>query len=213
MKRNKILTYSIFGVASLLVIVTFLTAQSYVQLGVAVLLYPVLAYFALKIFQRKSWKAPIVTIRLPAMSKIKAATARPKGNPVHVADIDKRTFLKLIGAAGLSFFVFSLLGRGVETLLFGKPVESGLSGSLGNPATGGGVDPAGTSSPMSGYRITEVDDGAVSYYGFTNQDGAWMIMKQDTDTSSFRYAKGDLNFPANWTRRGSLKYDYYYNLF
>lgn len=206
---GKTLTYSGFAIASLFIILAFVTAKTYTQLAIAVILYPALAYFALKILPRKTRKAGAFTIKIPARSAQKVEEVRRE--KVEVADIDKRTFLKLVGAAGLSFFIFSLLGRRVEALLFGKALESGITTSPGNPA-GGEVDMTG-SLPASGYRISEIDDNILSYYGFTNKDSAWLIMREDTQTNSFRYARGDSGFSRNWSKRENLKYDYYYKLF
>jgi len=207
---SKTLTYSGFAIASLLVILAFLTAKNYTQLAIAVILYPALAYFYLKILSRKTRKVPTFTIKIPARSSAQKAE-EVRREKVEVADIDKRTFLKFIGATGLSFFIFSLLGRRVETLLFGKTLESGTTTSPGSPA-GGEVGTIGSLS-ASGYRISEIDDGIISYYGFINQDGDWLIMREDTETSSFRYARGDSGFSRKWSSRENLKYDYYHNLF
>ncbi len=203
---GKALTYSGLAVSFIITAFVFVTAKTYTQLIIAVLLYPLLAYFALRVLPRRNKVAPSITIQIPSrpMPKTNEDT-RAKV----VADIDKRTFLKLIGTAGLSFFVFSLLGRRVESLLFGRAFESGVSTS--------GVAPSDQASsapqPLEGFKISEIDDGIVSYYGFTNKDGAWLIMREDTQASSFRYAKGERDFSRNWASRQKLKYDYYFNLF
>jgi hypothetical protein len=203
---GKTLTYSGFAISTLLIILAFTTAKTYAQLSLAVLLYPLLVYFALKTFPRRNRQAPAITIQLPKRSVPKAEEIPTERV---VADIDKRTFIKLIGTAGISFFLFSLLGRRVENLLFGGALESQtLQGS-----TTPNNQLAQSSQPFEGYKISEIDDGIISYYGFINKDGAWLIMSEDTQTSSFRYAKGSSNFSLNWRERQSLKYDYYYNLF
>jgi uncharacterized membrane protein len=209
---RKTITYSSFVIASLAVVVAFVTARSYIQLAIAALLYPLLVYFAFKVLPHKIWKAPVITIRYPLKSakKVEEETAKTKREAVEIADVDKRTFLKLVGATGLSFFLFSLLGQRVESLLFGRAIESGITG-LGKTANG--TDAAGA-LPTSGYRISEIDDSDdTTYYGFINADNGWFIMKEDSETSSFRYAKGDSNFPSNWDSRENLKYDYFYNVF
>jgi hypothetical protein len=205
---GKALTYSGFAISTILIVLAFVTAKNYSQLIIAVILYPLLAYFALKILPRRNGKAPTITIQIPQRTaRIEEEVRREK---VYVADLDKRTFIKLIGTAGISFFLFSLLGRRVESLLFGQTFNTGLN-------TNNAVVPANqspqASQPLEGYKISEIDDNIVSYYGFTNQNGAWMIMKEDTQTSSFRYTKGESNFSSNWKSRENLKYDYYYNLF
>ena len=66
--------------------------------------------------------------------------------------------------------------------------------------------------PTEGYKISEIDEGEITYYGFAKKDGSWLIMKENID-GSFRYSKGADDFPGNWDDRDDLKYDYYHNLF
>lgn len=204
---NKTLTYSGFAIASLAMILVFVTAKTYTQLAIAVIVYPLLAYFALRILPRRNQNAPAITIQIPARREAKVEEV--KLGKVEVSDIDKRTFLKLIGAAGISFFVFSVLGRRVDSLLFGKDLGPGIS-----PAeTPVGDQASQTAAPTDDYKITEIEDDVVSYYGFTNQDGAWRIMMMNTETNSFRYAKGGSDFGRAWKNRENLKYDYFHKLF
>ena len=121
-----------------------------------------------------------------------------------MVDLDKRTFLKLIGAIGLTFFVSSLFGRRAENLLF----QGGAT-----PSDGG--QPGGTLEglPDSGYQISEIDESDTAYYGFTRKNGNWLIMKEDPETGSFRYTKNESDFPGNWANRDVLEYDYYHNIF
>lgn len=202
---SKTLSYTSFAIASILVVLAFITAKSYAQLAVAVILYPVLAYFALKVFPHKNIKTHELVIQLPARPAIKTEVA--KREKVDVIDIDKRTFLKFIGATGVSFFLFSLLGKRVESLLFGQSGNSLLNSGSSESASPSQL------SPMAGYRISEIDEGDVTFYGFTNKEGGWLIMKADGESNSFRYAKGGSGFPNSWARRVDLKYDYFYNLF
>jgi len=214
---RKALTYTSFASASILIILAFLTAKTYTQLGVAVVTYPLITYFAYKLFVDNGRRAPAIAIQLPPLKqtkrpeRIEVEEAKAEREGVGIADIDKRAFLKIIGAAGISFFIFSLLGRRVETLLFDRALNSGITGPLGEPASSG--TSASTPSPMEGYKISEIDDNAITYYGFTNNDGGWLIMREDTESNSFRYAKGISNFPMNWSNRANLDYDYFYNLF
>jgi len=211
---RKALTYTSFIAASLLMIFAFVTAKTYSQLGIAVIVYPLMTYFAFKLFIKKDHKVPAIAVQLPPVKQVKnqeLEEVKVVTDNVGITDIDKRAFLKIVGAAGLSFFVFSLLGRRAESLLFNKALDSGITKPLGGPATGD-AGPTG-SLPTDGYKISEIDENDITYYGFTNNNGGWLIMKVDTDTSSFRYAKGDSNFPKNWANRQKLKYDYFYNLF
>lgn len=209
---RKTLTYPSFVIASLLVILIFVTAKTYTQLGIAVLLYLPLAFFALKVFPRKAWRKGL-SIEFPAIKpaqKTEVQKVEVKKERVEIADIDKRAFLKLIGAAGLSFFIFSLINRRADALFFGRAGGSGTTTT--QDSTGKIIDPA-ERQPTDGYKISEVDDNVITYYGFINKDGAWFIMREDTDTRSFRYAKGDSRFPTNWSKREQLKYDYFHNTF
>lgn len=200
---SKTITYSGLVVSAVLMVVLFVTAKSYTQLAIAVILYPLLAYFALRILPRmRKYKGHV--------RAVVTTTRTPESPKVEVADIDKRTFLKLIGTAGLTFFIFSILGRRAEYALYNKGILPSMSGVTPptDPSSGGSLTSA------QGYKITEVDDtGSTAYYGFVNSSGSWFIMKQDQNATSFRYAGGNSNFTQGWKDRKNLKYDYYYNLF
>lgn len=204
------LNYIFFGIACLVVIITFITATTFLQLAVASLLYPALIFFAYKVLPlRTGWPA----IKKPAVHKEPRVIQQPKAEQekrqsVGIADIDKRAFLKLIGATGLSFFLISIFGRRFEAMLFGQNI---VQAPTGYQQPGKSSD-AVASSPTEGYKISEIDNGVVGYYGFSNKDGGWLIMKEDTKSGSFRYAKGASNFAANWSNRENLKYDYFHNL-
>lgn len=207
---TKTLAYSSFAISAALVIYAFLTAKTYIQLIIASVVYPAVVYFALVLFPRKgSHYEENIHIPIHVEQNPEPEPEVEKQN-VQVVDLDKRTFLKLIGSAGLSFFIFSILGQRVGNLLFGTP-QNTTAGTAGTLPTG----PTGSSGvlPTSGYSVTEIDEGVFSYYGFTNNNGAWIIMKQfNSEASSFRYAKGNANFPTNWENRSKLEYDYFYNL-
>jgi hypothetical protein len=219
---RKSITYTTFFVAGVFVVFVFVTAKSYTQLGLAVVLYLPLAYFALQLFPRKARSTPIVSDNpLPntfsaSIEKLEETdTTNNVSGSVDIADIDKRAFLKMVGAAGLSFFVFSLLSRKAESLFLGggssRP-PSGPTTTTIQDVDGTKIDPA-QRQPTDGYRISEIDDNIITYYGFTNKDEAWIIMREDTNTNSFRYIKGDSDFPRNWQNREHLNYDYFHNVF
>jgi hypothetical protein len=204
MRKNlTYITYPSFIIIGLLVVALFITSKSYLQLGVGTLLYIPLAFFGLKIFPRQK--------EITAESEtVEQKSEVLNAEPVDVKDVDKRAFLKLVGAAGLSYFLFSLLGRRAAVPFFDKalgPGTTALTDSAGHK-----IDPA-LNQPTDGFRISEIDDNIISYYGFTNKDGAWIIMKEDTATSSFRYAKGEAEFPKSWESREKVSYDYYHNVF
>lgn len=215
MRKN--LTYCSFVIASLVVIATFVTAATYAQLAVAIVLYPLLIYFAFKTFPRRvPSKKPAFAVQPPVklVQKVEEKTADPKNEMWGIADIDKRMFLKLIGGVGLSLFLFSIFNKKAEGLFFKSlPASGPTSGTFSLADTKGNkIDPA-QNQPTDGYRISEIDNNVITFYGFTNKDGAWFVMQEDTDRGSFRYARGDANFPGNWTNREHLKYDYYSNIF
>jgi hypothetical protein len=191
---RKTLTYSTFAIASLVVVAAFLTATTYIQLAFATLLYPLLAYFAFELFADRTWS---IHINKPAIPTVMARPpSEPRGEKVDIVDIDKRAFLKLIGAAGLSFFLFSIFNQKAASLFSRRTVD--------------GIAPPSSSPPD--YRISEIDDSDITFYGFTKLDGGWFIMKEDTN-GSFRYIKGDSNFSGNWDNRERLNYDYFHNVF
>lgn len=201
---RKFLVILIFIVASLVTAVVFVTATSYTQLVLACLFYPPIAYFIFMFFPRKPKTIAV------AQQPTAAATIQPVAaaeETVGIVDTDKRAFLKLIGAAGLSLFLFSIFNRRAEGLFFGKAGTTSLEDIDGNK-----ISPA-ERQPTDGYQICEIDDTYTAYYGFINKEGAWYIMKQDPDTGSVRYVRGDANFPDSWNTRENLSYDYFSTVF
>ncbi len=196
--------YTALAMAGIVVVLMFVTSRTYTQLVFAMLLYIPLAYFALQVFPRGLPKGRIVTVEV---------ISKPTGQTgADIKDKDKRAFLKLIGAAGVSYFIFSLLRSRADLSALGRVV--GLGTSSPDASVDSEVAPAGAGTlATEGYKVSEIDEGVISYYGFINKTGGWFIMREDTNTTSFRYAKGDFGFPTNWARRSQLKYDYYYNAF
>lgn len=215
--NTRILTFSSFILAGMAVMGIFLTATTYTQLGIAVALYPVIIYFAFKAFPRaRKVSSDDVVITAPpkveTKEKVDTQTAEEKSEAnsqenFTITDINKRAFLKLVGATGLSFFLISIFGRRVESLFSGQNlVQTPISAPISQTASA-------SASPTDGYNISEIDDGLVGYYGFINKEGSWFVMQADTNTGSYRYARGESNFPGNWKNRESLKYDYFYKVF
>jgi hypothetical protein len=206
------LIYLTFAVASIAISATFITSQSYLQLGVAVVLYTFLVLFAYKLFLKKNHKVSVVTVPVANTKKGQAHqenTAQIQKEGI-ITDTDKRDFLKMIGAAGLSFFLFSIFNRRTGSVLFQETEKAG-STSL-EDASGNKIDPA-VCQPTDSYIISEIDESYVSYYGFTNKEGGWYIMKEDPEVGSFRYTKGNTDFTTNWAERENLNYDYFHNIF
>ena len=62
------------------------------------------------------------------------------------------------------------------------------------------------------YKITDLDiSGDIKYFGYTDEDGNWYIMKLTNAES--RYIKGSSDYITNWAGRTGLSYDYFYNIF
>lgn len=199
--HKPLLISSGFIVACIVVIVAFITATTYSQLGVAIILYPLVAFFAYRVFQNKIW-------RHPAEEPVVQTQPLVKEN-IGIADIDKRLFLKLIGGAGLIFLLFSL---------FNKKGEGLFSKYLPGSFTTKTADSSQVNSPtqnqlLDEYKISEIDSNVISFYGFIKKGGNWYIMRADTDKGSFRYARGESNFSDNWNKRQNLKYDYFDDVF
>ncbi|MEI7632143.1 MAG: hypothetical protein WCJ60_02370 [bacterium] len=63
--------------------------------------------------------------------------------------------------------------------------------------------------PLIYYLPSDIDDaGAVQYFGYTDNRGAWYIRKFDTSTSpkTIRFSFGQSNYATNFTNRASLTY-------
>lgn len=205
-KLEKLLVYYGFIVSSLVVITGFASVRSPVELVSAILFSPILIYFFIKILPKRSKaiNVPLVASAIP----IEVIKLKKEG-----VDIDKRMFLKLIGSAGLSIFIFSLFTKKAEAAFFGSVPGPGTV-SIKDSA-GVKIDPA-EKHPTDGYKITEIDDaGSDTYTGYIKRGGAWYIVKEigsGTD-SSYRYTKGGSDFTTNWTNRTGLTYGYYDSVF
>jgi len=201
--QRKLLIFFSFVIASVVVIATFVTARTYVQLGIAILLYLLLVYCVYEFLLRR---APRGRHRRPKaiISKL-VSTSKKKGS---VVDIDRRGFLKLVGAAGISFLIFSIFGKRAEVSLLER-----LTGGKDTGSTGLAGKEAGSDS-TDGYQISEIEDnGIIAFYGFTDKIGFWFIMREDMDEGSYRYARGDSKFEDNWSKRKDLEYDYFHEVF
>lgn len=210
--KGKNLIYWVFVIAGSILIATFVTATTYYQLVIASLFYPPIAYFLFKSFPTGGGKRRQDVSVANTAPEATTVTVEPLQEPIDVSDTDKRAFLKLIGSVGLSLFIFSIFTKRSENVLFGKAL--GLeSGSMSlQDVNGKTINPA-EQQPTDGYQICEIDESDATYFGYTNNRGNWYIMKQDLDTGSFRYSRGENNFPGNWDKRANLTYDYFYNVF
>ena len=190
---NKLLTYYSFIVVSVMVVSGFLGARSTPQLISAVLFYPMLVYF-LSLVTPKKQKTPI-TPQIIAPQEAKIKIEKPKSY-----DLNRRAFLKLIGTAGASLFLFSIFTKKTQAAFFGSVPGPGTVAI--KDTTGTAIDPA-EKGPTDGYAISQLDaDGSPAYYGYVNKTGAWYIMKENAD-GSYVYVRGSSGFAAGWATRGT----------
>jgi len=80
-----------------------------------------------------------------------------------------------------------------------------IGASLLNPATEETLQLISNNS--SAYKVSDLDSGTTSYFGYVKPDGTWYILKL-TDTEA-RYVKGTTNYTTAWTGRAGLTYTYY----
>ena len=205
---KKLLIYYNFIIVTFIVIAGFVTATNLMQLIVAILFFPLLSYFAIQVYPKRNHAISLPTEAKVVVLENKASPEVEKLKKAGV-DTDRRAFLKLIGTAGLSLFMFSLFTKRAEAAFFGSvpgPGTVSIKDTAGNK-----IDPA-EKKPTDGYNITDVDDSTPAYYGFLNKSGAWFIQKEGA-SGDYRYTKGTSNYSTNWTNRASLSYDYFDNVF
>ena len=200
--------YSLFIIAFILVSATFITAVSFTHLGVAMIIYLLFALFVYKAFPHfwGSYTKKSEVFRLPSeQDEPEEKTQRITKEETAITDINKRAFLKLIGATSILFFLGSIFNRRIENLVFGQnPKEFSTSNGKTNVVT---------TSPTDEYKISGIDYDADGYFGYIKKDGSWYIMKGDPGTKSFLYVKGTSKFPENWDNRQNLRYDYFHKVF
>lgn len=61
---------------------------------------------------------------------------------------------------------------------------------------------------LSGYDIAEIreNEAGYNYYGYTNPNGSWRILREKADGTEYRLAIGREDFETNFTNRASLNY-------
>lgn len=198
----RILAYYNFIVVAAMVTSGWLSARSLPELLSAALFSPLAIYFFLQALPRRNHAIHLPKINQP--EPLVPLVAKP-------FDFDRRAFLKLIGSAGISVFLFSLFTKRAEAAFFGGSPNT-TPGTLSLKDTAGNkINPA-EKSPTDGYSISQSDDSTPAYYGFINKLGQWFIMKEDS-SGAYRYTRGDSYFSHNWTKRASLMYDYFDNVF
>jgi len=182
----------------------FLSTTEYAHLISAILFTPLAIYFLKVIFPRKRHALVIPETEIvdeilatPQIEKVKNNKVEKPIKLQRHFDTDRRMFLKLIGSAGLSIFLLAIFTRKAHGAFFGSVPGPGTVAL--KDTTGTQIDPA-RHHPTEGYKISRLDDSSPAYYGFTNKDGAWFIMKEDS-SGNYTYATGSSGFTASWAVR------------
>jgi len=188
-------------------------ATTYAQVISTILFFPLTLFFLKHVIPRRKSAlilepVEIVTSAYRQSTKKKVPTPEPLKLEKSF-DIDRRLFIKLIGSAGISLFLFSVFTQKAHGAFFGSVPGPGTV-SL-KDTSGAQIDPA-IKTPTDGYKISQIDDSSPAFYGFIDKTGAWFIMKEDS-TGAYRYAKGSSSFSTNWTNRAILSYDYFDAIF
>ncbi len=200
-----------FIVVAIMAIGGLLGAKNIPQLISGLIFLPLAGYFILQVLpkRKRAINIPNIVLEPSELKQPKKETKEKatKETPIKLPriDLDKRQFLKLIGSAGLSLFLFSIFAKKAEAAFFGSvpgPGTVAIKDTSGNL-----IDPA-IKTPTDGYKITQLDDSSPAYYGFLEKNGAWFIMKEDS-SGNYRYTKGSSSFSTNWTDRASLTYNYF----
>jgi len=202
---KKILIYYSFIVTTIMALMGFVGATSTPQFISAILFLPLALYFWFLVLPRKK-KALKFSQKKPKSTRVTKVKRLPADKGV--LDMDRRTFIKLIGSAGVTVFLFSIFTRRAHGAFFGSVPGPGTV-SL-KDTSGIQIDPA-EEHPTDGYKIAELDDSVPAFYGFTDKDGPWFIMKEGSG-GDYRYTKGSSDFnnvTTGWPNRASLTYDYF----
>lgn len=212
--QSQLRTFSLyygFIVVTIMTISGLIGAKNIPQLISGVIFLPLALYFIIRVLPKK--RVAIIlptTIIEPRQLQEQQSIELPKRDKLSPAgiDVDRRQFLKLISSAGLSLFLFSIFAKKAEAAFFGSVPGPGTVAL--KDTSGTQIDPA-ISTPIDGYKITEIEDSTPAFFGFVRKDGAWFIMKESS--GAYRYVKGTSSFSTNWTNRASLTYDYFDTVF
>jgi len=199
---KRLVIYYCFIMTTTLVVTSLLAVETVAQMISVLIFSPLVVYFFWLVWPRRNLAHVFTHV----------SSARTQAAPVPNAhlDADRRDFLKLIGTAGVSIFLYNLLLRRNTNPLFASSTDQTGPLALKN-AQGDVINPA-EKSPTQGYYISQIDDSPIAYFGFINNLGQWFIMRQDTD-NSYRYVRGDKDFTTAWSNRAKLTYDFFHNVF
>lgn len=205
---NTLNLYYSFIVVAIMTVSGLIGAKNIPQLISGIVFLPLAGYFILQVFPKRKLAIHIPTIVLQPkeLKQFKKSQVKHDEKLIKLpkVDVDRRQFLKFIGSAGISLFLFSIFAKKAEAAFFGSVPGPGTVAL--KDTTGVLIDPA-QKQPTDGYKITQVDDSAPAYYGYLDKGGSWFIMQENS--GAYRYTKGTSAFSTNWTNRASLSYDYF----
>jgi hypothetical protein len=198
-----------FLITATVTVMGLVNAKAFNQTIFALLFAPLAIYFFRSLMRGspahilKTAQVLLPTTYVPPPSGSLTRVEGEELNEIQVADINRRLFLKLIGAAGLTTFLFALFTKSSHAAFFGSvpgPGTVALKDTAGNK-----IDPA-EKQPTDGYEISQVDDAGIpAYYGFLNVHGAWYIAKEGAG-GDYKYIRGPGNFDTSWGNRLILQY-------
>lgn len=229
----KLLLLYNLSICTLITIMGMFTAKNWNQLLFAAMFIPLTLYFlrSLLYSSTRSLLSPIAQNILPYTYYPNSPSSGTLNRPLQptnsindglstvdgeelsaheVSDINRRLFLKLIGTAGLTTFLFALFTKSSQAAFFGSVPGPGTV-SL-KDSHGAKIDPA-EKQPTDGYEVCDIDDASIpAYYGFMNADGAWYIAREGNG-GEYRYRRGSGNFAASWAIHDELSYQYFNDVF
>lgn len=53
---------------------------------------------------------------------------------------------------------------------------------------------------------TSLAEGGYNYYGYVRKDGAWVIIRENTGETEYRYRIGSENYSTGWSGRTGLNF-------
>jgi hypothetical protein len=202
---KKIVIFYSFIITTIMALMGFIGAINYQELLSAVLFFPIASYFWFLILPKNNKAIVIPQIKKAISSGVEPLKAE-KEEDINVyreinisgkLDKDRRMFIKFIGSAGLSVFFLSIFTKRAQAAFFGSAPGPGTVGI--KDSAGSLIDPA-KHHPTDGYKISRLDDSSPAYYGFTNKDAGWFIMKEDS-SGNYTYAVGSTDFDDSWEDR------------
>lgn len=76
------------------------------------------------------------------------------------------------------------------------------------------LEDVGYGPTLSGYKPNDLDEGSdPKYYGFTDKDGRWYIIRHNVAAEQIRWVQGTSGYVTAFANRASQSYNYFYAVF